>query len=304
MIDFNIYNEMGSLKKVVVGSAYDFGGVPELDECYDPKSIQHVIEGTFPKEECLIHEMNGFVEILEKYNIDVLRPVNIRGLNQIFVRDIAFVVNNKIVISNIISNREKEIQALEILFKGIDSKHIIRAPKEVRIEGGDVLLAEEYIFVGYSRINDFERYTVARTNEHAISFLQINFPNNIVKAFELNKSDDNPKENALHLDCCFQPIGKGMAILYPEGFKNKEDVDFLINHYGSNNIIYITRQEMYNMNANLFSISDNIIVSEKEFVRLNRLLRDKGFVVEEVKYSEVAKMEGLFRCSTMPLIRT
>ena len=32
MIDFNIHNEMGSLKKVVVGSAYDFGGVPELDE--------------------------------------------------------------------------------------------------------------------------------------------------------------------------------------------------------------------------------------------------------------------------------
>ena len=57
------------------------------------------------------------------------------------------------------------------------------------------------------------------------------------------------------------------------------------------------------MNANLFSISDNVIVSEKNFVRLNRLLVDKGFIVEEIKYSEVAKMEGLFRCSTMTLIR-
>ena len=164
-------------------------------------------------------------------------------------------------------------------------------------------LSDDFIFVGYSRSIDFKKYTVARTNEHAISFLQTNFPNTVVKSFELNKSDNNPKENALHLDCCFQPIGQNMAILYADGFKNKEDVDFLIDYYGNDNIISITKEEMYNMNANLFSISDNVIVSEKNFVRLNRLLVDKGFIVEEIKYSEVAKMEGLFRCSTMPLIR-
>ena len=57
------------------------------------------------------------------------------------------------------------------------------------------------------------------------------------------------------------------------------------------------------MNANVFSISENVIVSEKGFTRLNTELRKRGFTVEEVPYAEIAKMEGLLRCSTMPLIR-
>ena len=129
------------------------------------------------------------------------------------------------------------------------------------------------------------------------------FPNKKVKGLELNKSDDNARENALHLDCCFQPIGKDMTILYKGGFKNKEDVDFLINYFGKENIIEVSREEMYNMNSNVFSISEKVIISEKGFTRLNAELRKRGFIVEEVPYAEIAKMSGLFRCSTMPLIR-
>jgi len=105
------------------------------------------------------------------------------------------------------------------------------------------------------------------------------------------------------LDCCFQPIGKDMAILYKGGFKNEKDVEFLVNYFGVDNIIEISKEEMYNMNANVFSISENVIVSEKRFTRLNIELRKRGFTVEEVSYAEIAKMEGLLRCSTMPLIR-
>ena len=57
------------------------------------------------------------------------------------------------------------------------------------------------------------------------------------------------------------------------------------------------------MNPNVFSISEKIIISEKGFSRLNSKLRKRGFIVEEISYAEIAKMSGLFRCSTMPLIR-
>ena len=60
---------------------------------------------------------------------------------------------------------------------------------------------------------------------------------------------------------------------------------------------------MFNMNSNIFSISENVIISEQNFTRLNTWLRDKGFTVEEVPYAEIAKQEGLLRCSTMPLLR-
>ena len=176
-------------------------------------------------------------------------------------------------------------------------------PKEARIEGGDVMLCDDYVFVGYSNNEDFKKYQVARTNKLAIEFLQSTFPNKKIRGFELKKSDANPKDNALHLDCCFQPVGTQYAIMYEEGFKNKSDVDFLINHYGKENIIFITRDEMYRMNSNIFSISPKVVISEKGFIRLNKELRNKGITVEEVPYAEIAKMEGLLRCSTLPLRR-
>jgi N-dimethylarginine dimethylaminohydrolase len=61
---------------------------------------------------------------------------------------------------------------------------------------------------------------------------------------------------------------------------------------------------MYDMCANIFSVNPNLIISSKNFVRLNKELRDRGFKVEEVKYNETAKMEGLLRCSTLPLRRS
>ena len=60
---------------------------------------------------------------------------------------------------------------------------------------------------------------------------------------------------------------------------------------------------MYDMNSNVFSIAPNVVVSEKNFTRLNNWLREQEFVVEEIPYAEIAKQEGLLRCSTLPLLR-
>lgn len=303
MIALNIQNETGQLEAVVLGIADSFGGTPRLEDCYDPKSREHIKAGTFPKQEALIAEMNSFHLILEKYGVKVYRPEEIEGLNQIFSRDIAFVIDHKIVLPNIIEDRVDELKAIQSVLEEIATEQLVKMPQEARAEGGDVMPWNEYLFVGYSEDQDFEKYQVARTNREGVSFLKNAFPNRIIKAFELNKSDENPRENALHLDCCFQPIGKGQAILFEEAFKNAEDVAFLVDYFGEENIIRITRDEMYEMNSNVFSISPEIIVSEQGFVRLNNELRKRGFQVEEVAYAEIAKMEGLLRCSTMPLRR-
>ena len=247
--------------------------------------------------------MDALVTVFKKYNIKVYRPQNIKGLNQIFSRDIAFAIEDKLVIPNIIEDRKEEADAIVDVLTQIDEEDIIKMPVIARAEGGDVMPWNEYIFVGYSEKEDFEHYTVARTNKAGVDFLATSFPNKIVKGFELNKSDDDPRENALHLDCCFQPIGENMAIMYKGGFKHTADVEFLVNYFGEQNIIEVNKEEMYNMNSNVFSISEEVIVSEKGFTRLNIELRKRGFKVEEVPYTEIAKMEGLLRCSTMPLIR-
>ena len=304
MININVINETAQLKSVIVGIADDFGGVPDLENCYDPKSKEHVLAGTFSKNKDCIEEIEGLVSLFEKYNIKVYRPSNIINLNQIFARDIAFVIKDKLVVPNIIEERKQELNAIDYVLDQIKDSNKISMPLNARVEGGDVILCNKYIFVGYSEKEDFDNYTVARTNKEGLDFLINLFPDKIIKGMQLNKSDEKAKNNALHLDCCFQPIGKNMAILYKGGFKYKKDIDFLINYFGEENIIEVDTEEMYNMNVNVFSISENVVVSDTTFVRLNMQLRRRGFTVEEVNYSQIGKMSGLLRCSTMPLIRT
>jgi N-dimethylarginine dimethylaminohydrolase len=303
MISLKIHNEYAQLKTVVLGIAKDFGGTPKMEDCYDPKSREHVKNGNFPIEESLVNELNQFLKVFKKYNVEVLRPDNIKNLNQVFSRDIAFVIDDKIIIPNIINERKEEIDGVKSIIEKIDSKNIVILSEESSIEGGDIIVHDEDIFIGYSNNEDFDKYQVARTNEKAVLDIKDLFPEKNIFAFELKKSDRDPKENALHLDCCFQPIGKGMAILYEGGFKNKSDITLLESYFGTNNLIRITKEEMYNMNSNVFSISENVIVSEKNFYRLNSILRESGFYIEEINFSEIAKMEGLLRCATLPLIR-
>ena len=302
-LSIRVKDESATLEAVVLGIATDFGGTPSLEEAYDPKSKEHIKAGTFPVEKDLLIEMEAFEAVLKKYNIEVYRPENINNYNQVFSRDIAFVIDDKFIVPNILKDRAREFEAISNIVSLIDESSIVTMPEGTRVEGGDVMPWEDCIFVGVSNKADFEKYTCARTNYEGVAFLQKTFPARTVFSFELNKSDLEPRDNALHLDCCFQPIGKNQALIYPGGFKSEDDVQFLMNYFGDENIIEITRDEMYNMNSNLFSISPEVIVSEKGFTRLNTELRRRGFTVEEIPYAEIAKMEGLLRCSTLPLRR-
>lgn len=303
MLHLNIQNETSRLRSVILGIADHNGPSPSPEECYDPKSKLHIIAGTYPKEQDMILEIESVMNVFEKYDIQVFRPEVIKNYNQIFSRDIGFVIEDKFIKANILPDRDQEITAIRHVLEQIPEENRIILPEQCHVEGGDVMPWNNYIFIGTYSGKDYSEYITARTNIHAVRAIQELFPNKIVKSFELRKSNDNPKENALHLDCCFQPIGKDMAILHKNGFLIEEEFDWLVNYFGKENIFEITKDEMYEMNSNIFSISEDIIISEKNFTRLNLWLEEKGFIVEKVPYSEISKQEGLLRCSTLPLIR-
>lgn len=303
MLNLNVKDETSRLKAVVLGTGESFGGTPKYEDAYDPKSKEHIIKGTFPSEDDIKNQMDGFRRLLEKYDVKVFRPESIDNLNQVFARDIGFVIDDFFVVSNVNIHRVYEIDGIEFLLDDIDESKMVYPLDDVFIEGGDIMPWKGKIFVGYSKDEDFQKFVVSRTNEQGVEFLKSKFPHYDVHAFELNKSDTDPKENALHLDCCFQPIGDDQAIIYKGGFKNVPDYEYLISFFGIDNVIEIDKEQMYNMCSNVFSISKEVIVSDTSFVKLNAQLRERGFTVEEIDYQEVGKMEGLFRCSTLPLIR-
>ncbi len=303
MLKLNVTNETSRLRAVVLGTAESCGPTPKLEDAYDPKSAIHIKAGTYPIETDMVNEMEAVAKVFEKYDIQVFRPTVIKDYNQIFTRDIAFVIDDKMVIANILPDRDQEINAIKHVWEQVDKDNLIKLPEECHVEGGDVMPYEDYIFIGTYSGENYSDFITARTNMDAVIALQELFPEKTVKSFELRKSNTEAKENALHLDCCFQPIGTDKAILHKNGFLIESEYQWLVDFFGEENIFEITKDEMYNMNSNVFSISEDVIISEKNFTRLNTWLREQGFTVEEVAYAEIAKQEGLLRCSTMPLIR-
>lgn len=302
MLHLNVNDEISRLKAVVLGTAKSCGPIPKPEEAYDPKSLEHILAGTYPKEEDMVKEMEAFANVFEKYGVKVFRPEVLEDCNQIFSRDIAFVIGQKLILANILPDREKEIEAILHVLDRIPDEDVIRPPEAVHVEGGDVMPWNDHIFIGTYTAEDYPDWITARTNKAAVDFIGKQFPNKIIKSFELRKSTD-AKQNALHLDCCFQPLGKGKAILHQNGFLVEEEYQWLVDFFGKENIFEITADEMYRMFSNVFSISPEVVVSERNFTRLNNWLRAQGFIVEEIPYAEISKQEGLLRCSTLPLIR-
>lgn len=303
MLQLNVNNETSRLRAVVLGSAVHNGPTPKVEQAYDPKSLEHILAGTYPKEKDMVEQMEAFNTVLRKYNIIVYRPQIIENYNQIFARDIGFVIDDTFVKSNILPDRERELDAIQYIIDQIDPKKVVRPPAEVHIEGGDVMLWNNYVFIGTYKGSDYKDYITARTNMQGVQYIKDLFPNKMIKEFDLVKSKIEARDNALHLDCCFQPVGTDKGIIYKRGFREEADYLFLVRLFGKENLFHITREEMYNMNSNVFSIDTNVVVSERNFTRLNNWLRANGFVVEEIPYAEIAKQEGLLRCSTLPLIR-
>jgi N-dimethylarginine dimethylaminohydrolase len=303
-MELHVTNETGRLREVILGLPRSNGPIPSLSETIDSKSYESVLHGTYPSEKDIVAEMGAFEAILDKYGVKVYRPALVKGCNQVFSRDVGFVIDDKIIVSNVIPDRQEEIDAYEDIYRQIHYKNIYNLPEAVHVEGGDVILYNNVIFLGQYDFPDYPSVKTARTNRLALDYLKMIFPGKNIIPLNLRKSDTDPYEGILHLDCTFMPVGRGKALLYRDGFINPRDAEHLVEFFGPENVFELTREEMYWMNANVFSISKDIVVSEEHFTRLNRHLRDVwGMTVETVPYREISRMGGLLRCSTLPLRR-
>lgn len=288
MYNLNVKSETAMLKSVVVGIANNRGNVVHEN---NPKISKYLKAGTFPTEQTLIKQVDSLANLIESHNVEVLRPENVADQDQIFARDIGFVIGDTFVLSNMKkSNRKPEQEGIKNILQNVSKYKLIAAPETANIEGGDVIVHGKHIFIGLT----------ARTNYYGFKFIKRSFPEYEVIPFHMYVSD-NPATNILHLDCAFQPVGDKYAIIYENGFVHGPEA--LCDIFGERNLIKVTQYEMYHMFPNIFSISPELVVSDNSFERLNSILNEKGIKTISTNYQEVAKLGGLFRCSTMPLIR-
>ena len=302
MININIENEYSKLKTVILGIADDLGVPPKESDAYDPRSLYHIKNNSYPIEDDLLRELDNFYNKLLKHNVDVIRPSNINNCNQIFARDLGFVISNLFFLSNIVPNRHDELKGIDDTLNNLDVG-VIKLPEFMHIEGGDVIVHNDKVFIGTYIEDDYSSLITARTNYSSIDYLKSMITSKEIIPLELNKSNTDIYKNTLHLDCCFQTISNDKAIICPDGFKNKKDVEYLINYFGQKNTFIATSEETFELTSNVLVISPDVIVTRLKSDRLNSWLENIGVLVEKVNYSSVSKMSGLFRCSTLPLNR-
>ena len=241
----NIKNETGKLKSVVLGQPKSMGPVPALEESYDAKSYYSIEHNIYPKEEDIISEVTAFEAVLKKYDVEVLRPAIIKDYNQVFARDVAFVIEDKMIISNVIKDRADEQEAYRKIFEKVEWRKIINLPETAHVEGGDVIVWNDYLFIGTCYSEDYRSFKTARTNEYAIEILKEYFPKKRIIDLDLKKNDKIPYEGVLHLDCTFNPIGKDKCIIYKNGFVDESDYELIVDIFGEENCFNITDEEMF-----------------------------------------------------------
>ena len=81
MIEVKVDNEYSALKSVILGLAEDMGDPPKVFDVYDPRSLYHIKNNSYPNEDDVKLEVESFYKILLKHNVNVLRPSNIHNCN-------------------------------------------------------------------------------------------------------------------------------------------------------------------------------------------------------------------------------
>jgi len=224
-----------------------------------------------------------FVKTLREHKIEViLLPYHKKYPEQVFTRDIGFTLGETVFVADMASNiRDGEENVLKVWLEDeeISYYNIIGH----QIEGGDVIIDQDRIYIGLSN----------RTNQEAIDHLK----ELLNKQFEIITIDFEKKY--LHLDCVFNIVSPELALIYAPALK-PEYIDLFKSKY---ELIEVTDEEEFTLGTNVLSIGDKKIISLPANKKVNEELRKRGFEIIEVDITEIIKSGGSFRCCTLPIER-
>ena len=222
----------------------------------------------------LKEQHNNFVDALKTYGINVaIIKSNESCSEQVFVRDVAFKVGNDWCLCNMatkIRSPETEFFKKYLKENGVEKIHQFKH----HIEGGDVLISGQTIFVGIS----------ARTDIEVIDELKKKFSHYKVVPITL-------KKDVLHLDCALGIVSDQYAII---SRKSIDETSYKILSQKFH-LIDVSAREQENMATNFLRIN-NTFFCEKHNRRVNNILKDLGFNVVYVDYNEFNKLGGSLRC--------
>jgi N-dimethylarginine dimethylaminohydrolase len=258
-------------------------GLPETSTLY-----------TQPDPESTEQEFEGVCSALKRHGMLVQRPNRVDSpevVDQTCPRDIGFVIDGLYFQANSrYASRNTEHLGIDPLLAKVDPADYIRMPKDVFLEGGDVMPAPGRLFLGLG----------ARSSREGIDWLS-----GVLRDRGIGREIVIIPHDVLHLDCCWNVVGPDLALWCEAAtgsFMNlageKVSVDF--------ETVSVNRAEQAALATNVLVTGPRRILARDDPAceSINQLLETRhGFAVERLPFDCVPSIGGSFRCATLPLKR-
>jgi N-dimethylarginine dimethylaminohydrolase len=287
-LEVGVSSETGHLRTVIMCLANPFklrwAQLRDLDAAFFRQAYHNRIrpyDGQRVREQQL-----ALIEIFQQHGTNVLHAENLPHIgSQHYTRDIGFTIDETFFVARPRrSSRQAEIPGIRI--------HLNRMSKVAwldngTVEGGDVMLTADHVLVGMG-----EESNPAGADAIAYRLSQLGNPR-VVKTIEFSH------RGIIHLDTKFNIVGPNLALIHTKTF-SKQSLKWLRQHF---DLIEATDEESDNTEINTIAIKPGVVVIQSRSQRIADELARHDIKPILVDYSEVVKLPGSFRCTTLPVLR-
>ena len=316
-----VHHEWGTLKEAIVGIGESMI-VPPWSEEYaylDSKSQDFVrqYQGRRMAEadpagyDKMLRQMDHFVAVLESRGVIVHRPRPAtpheldylseigQGICQLFTRDPVLVIGDRVIETALREpvRRRERFGIRDVLVQQLQARphqYLSMLEPEPRIsatdygrgpflEGGDVLLNGDEIYVGQSG---------HASNMAGVTWLQ----QLLGEQYRVTTIDINPVLE--HLDCILSLPKPGLAVICREAVIG--DLPASLNDW---EFIDVSLEEARSLAVNGLILDENSYLCSAEHPRLADELSNRGLEVITVPFDAVTRWSGSMRCAHHPLVR-
>jgi len=288
-IPVNVRSEVDALKTVVMCWANPFRiNLSFIASSMDPSVWEQFRHNTWKyyRYKRVREQQRRLAEVFRDHGASVLFLDNLPGLvTQHYTRDIAFCIDDIFFVARMGTRyRVTEQRALHGLFPRLAK--VARLDRG-RIEGGDVMLHGDKVLVGLGEATDMEGVEALRRK-----LGELGNPREVVPIPFAHRG-------VIHLDTKLNIVGENVALFSRNSFP-ADTVRWLEQEF---DLVDATDEETRGVQINTFALGGNRVIVQEQGERLAKRIQQKGLTPIPLDYSEVTKLPGSFRCTTLPVER-
>ncbi|MFC9131915.1 dimethylarginine dimethylaminohydrolase family protein [Streptomyces sp. NPDC057099] len=280
-------SEYGALKRVAMRYAGDFTRDLEGPGVHPVLTRQMTTSSwTQYAAPAVRAQQDNLISLLRGRGTDVVLLDPAPGCSaQHYPRDIAFVIDDVFFLARLNSeHRLPEADALAGLTAGMPKVAPLAAGT---IEGGDVMLHDQAVLVGLS-----EETSQAGVDALQSALDEYGIKREVVPVYFATSG-------IVHLDDHFNIVAPGTALIH-RGVFPPAQLRWFEERF---DLIDVSDAEARAVQANVLAIAPGTVIVTAGSDRIAAQLAERGIEVLIVDYSEVTRIPGSLRCTTLPLHR-